>query len=81
MAAVRPLSGARCRRRLRFSDSERAVAECFRGVRVEPESFWIRRSPYPPAIAPRMMNGSRPQMIWSGNGVSGDELDRSSSQP
>jgi Major Facilitator Superfamily len=34
----------------------------------------------PPAIAPRMMNGSFPETTASGSGVSGGSLDRSSSQ-
>jgi hypothetical protein len=34
----------------------------------------------PPAIAPRMMNGSVPATTASGRGASGDSLDRSSSQ-
>ena len=37
-------------------------------------------SPYPPAIAPMIKNGSEPLAIASGNGASGDSCDKSSPQ-
>jgi hypothetical protein len=60
-------------------DGEHAVAECLRTVRVE-HLIIVEGDPLTAGHSAEVMNGSRVPMIWSGNGVSGEELERSSSQ-